>query len=98
MVDRPNTNPTPKQDFQSNAAWIKMHREMMQQPMLGVSLQFALLQYQRTLCDSRTVDGNQAAQNHFKIQGAHEFLAILKNLGEMPEQMRTKIDNQKLTQ
>lgn len=98
MAERPNVNPTPKQEFQTNQSWIKMHREMMQQPMLGVSLQFALLHYQRLLADVRTTDGNTAAQNFFKIQGAQEFLAILKNLGEMPEVSRTKLDNQKLIQ
>jgi len=98
MADKPNVNPTPKQDFQSNQSWIKMHREMMQQPMLGVSIQFAMLHFQRLLTDTRTIDGNSAAQNFFKIQGVQEFLAILKNLGEMPDIPRTKLDNTKLTQ
>ena len=98
MADRPNVNPTPKQEFQANQSWIKMHREMMQQPMLAVSLQFALLHYQRLLTDARSTDGNAAAQNFFKIQGAQELLSILKNLGEMPEAAPTKPSNQKLTQ
>lgn len=98
MAERPNTNPTPKQQFQGDKKWVEMHREMMQQPMLSVSIQFALSQYLRNICDANISDGNTAAQAHFKIQGAHDFIAILRNLGEMPEIPRTRVDNTKLTQ
>jgi hypothetical protein len=98
MADRPNINPTPKQEFQQNQAWLQMHNEMIQQPMLAVSLQFALLQMQRAMCDAKTGDGNQAAQNHFKMQGATEFVAIFKAMGQMPELPPTKLDPRKLNQ
>lgn len=92
-----NVNPTPKVDFQSNPKFISMHREMMQQPMLSVSLQYAQLQFERELFSGRLPDGNTAAANAYKIQGVLEFLHILKNLAEMPEIPKVTHDNSKLT-
>jgi len=98
MADKPVVNPTPKMEFQSNGNFIKMHREMMQQPMLSVSIQYALLQFARTLSDRAPVDGNNAAQNFYKIQGAHDFIHVLRNLAEMPELPPTKLSAKNLTQ
>lgn len=89
MAERPIVNPTPKQVFQANKAVLGPHRDLMQAPSLCYALDIALLQYQRQMCDSRTTEGNTAAQNHFKIQGAHEFISILKHLAEMPERPPT---------
>jgi hypothetical protein len=89
MADRPNVNPTPRQEFQSNPQFITMHRDMIQQPMLGVSIQYSLMQYQRQMCDARGGDGNSAATSFFKMQGVIEFLDIFKKLGEMAEPLKT---------
>jgi hypothetical protein len=83
MAEKPLINPTPRQEFQSNQSWVSMHRDMMQQPMLQVSLQFAINEYTRRAADQHVVDGNTAAQNFYKLQGMHDFINILKNLAEM---------------
>jgi hypothetical protein len=82
---KPNVNPTPKQEFMENSKFVSMHREMMQQPMMYVSIQYALLQYQREMANVRAIDGNAAATSFFKIQGALEFVDLLRKLGETPE-------------
>ena len=69
----------------ANSKFVSMHREMMQQPMMGVSIQYALLQYQRDMANVRAIDGNTAATSFFKIQGAIEFVDLLRKLGETPE-------------
>lgn len=68
-----------------NSKFVSMHREMMQQPMMYVSIQYALLQYQREMANVRAIDGNAAATSFFKIQGALEFVDLLRKLGETPE-------------
>ena len=100
MADRPNVNPTPKEEFQNNASFVKMHRELMQQPMLAVSLQFAVLEYQRHLARPTVIEGNTAASNFYRLCGVNEFLDTLKKLAEMPDVLKsvpspTKIDHSK---
>lgn len=96
MAEQPNVNPTPRQEFQTNKQFVTLHRDMMQQPMLGVSIQYALLHFQRGLCDQRSVDGNSAAQGFYKLQGVHEFLDILRKLAEMPAPPPPKSDPHKI--
>lgn len=96
MADQPNVNPTPRQEFQANKQFVTLHRDMMQQPMLSISIQYAVLHYQRLMCDQRSVDGNSAAQGFYKIQGVLEFIDILKKLGEMPATPPTKTDPHKI--
>jgi hypothetical protein len=98
MADRPNVNPTPKADFMTNAGFVKMHREMMQQPMMGVSIHYALLQYQRDMGNVRAIDGNGAAQSFFKLQGALEFVDTLRKLAETPELRPPTKPTDRLTQ
>ncbi len=86
MADQPTVNPSPRQEFQANVNYIKLHREMMQQPMLGVSTHYALLEYQRRLTAPLLKDDSSdpPAARFYKLQGAQEFLDILIKLGEMP--------------
>lgn len=93
-----NVNPTPKAEFMENSKFVSMHREMMQQPMLGVSIQYALLQYQRDMANVRALDGNAAAQSFFKLQGAIEFIDTLRKLAETPELHKTATNQTKLIQ
>lgn len=96
MAERPIVNPTPKQKFQSSKVFIQNHRELMQDIRLDYSLDVALQQYQRQMCDARITEGNLAAVNHFKMQGAIEFVTILKHLAEMPELTKTTQPTDKL--
>ena len=75
-----------------------MHREMMQQPMLQISIQFAMNEMVRRCSDSALSDFNTAAQNFFRLQGAHEFIKILRNLAEMPVEPPKTKRNDQLTQ
>jgi hypothetical protein len=96
MADQPTVNPTPRQEFQANGSYVKLHREMMQQPMLGVSLHYALLHYQRLMTGPMLKDdiSDPPAARFYKLQGAQEFMDILLKLGEMPpaEKARNRTD------
>lgn len=76
------TNPTPKQELLLNAAAIKAHQALMDNPRLRLSFATALLQMQREATNVAVLDGNQAAANFLKLQGAQRFLDILINLAE----------------
>jgi hypothetical protein len=82
MANGPIVNPTPRQAFQANKKQVEYHRDVFSAPATNVSIDTALLQYQRQMCDARDGDGNKAAANHFKLQGAQEFVNILRHLGE----------------
>lgn len=97
MADKLNVNPTPRQEFQSNKSWVTMHRDMMQQPMLSVSIQYALAELVRKQFESNS-DGNAAAQAAYKIQGAIELIKTLRNLAEMPVELPKTKRNDQLTQ
>lgn len=62
-------------------AFVKSHRDLMQNDDLQRSINFALLEYQRQLCEQRS-DVNSAAASHFRAMGALEFVQVLKTLGE----------------
>lgn len=80
--NRPNTNPSPKQILLSSKDAISKHRELMQNPVFIQALQMAEGQYLRSLTDARTIEGNTAAANFFKLSGMQEFISVLKNLAE----------------
>lgn len=97
MAERPNYNPTPKQVFLADALGVKAHKTLLDSPYLHQVIDVAILHYSRLMCDHpRTTDGNTAAQNHFKMQGVHEFIHILKNLSETPEIPKTTLNTEKL--
>jgi hypothetical protein len=76
------TNPTPKARFQSRKNNIEAHRRLIEQDAFDSGVDFALMEYQRTLAQ-QSANFNDAAANHFKITGALEFLQTLRNLAEM---------------
>ncbi len=85
MADKPPVavkNPTPRQKFQTIPSTVSAHRELMQNPQLNFSIDVALLEMQRRQAMVADKDVTGAATNHFKIQGALEFVEILRNLGE----------------
>ncbi len=100
MADQPTVNPTPRQEFQANGSYVKLHREMMQQPMLGVSLHYALLHYQRLMTAPMLKDdlSDPPAARFYKLQGCQEFIDILLKLGEMPAARPTTQRPDKLNQ
>lgn len=66
----------------NDGALLAQHRSMMQNPFLLTSLELAQAQYFRTLAEQRPGDGYTCASNFQKITGVHEFIAVLKSLGE----------------
>lgn len=83
LVPTINVNPSPKQRFIATKAYVDAHRDFCQRPDLQRALDFALAQYAWELC-AMDMDGNKAAQNQFKLTGAHEFVRTLKSLAETP--------------
>lgn len=96
MADKPNVNPTPKQKFQSVTIQVSAHRELMQNGDLNRSIDIALLEMQRRQGQVASLDVASAATNHFKVQGALDFVSILRNLGETAELPKTALDNTQL--
>jgi hypothetical protein len=96
MADKPSAvvNPTPRQKFQTIPSTVSAHRELMQNPQLNFSIDMALMEMQRRQANVADKDVTGAATNHFKIQGALEFVEILRHLGETatlpPRQTQTQ--------
>ena len=88
----PNINPTPKQRFMSSKDAVAAHRSLMQRDDLQMSLDFALLEYQRRVVQS--INDSMAGAGHLRIVGALEFLSTLKSLAEsMPTPVLVDHDN-----
>lgn len=81
-------NPTPKETFLSNRALLEKHNSLLERPEFEAACHFGLLEYQRVLSQS-TVPFQDAAANHYKMTGALEFLAVLKNLSSNPTRPTT---------
>ncbi len=82
MPEPINVNPSPKKRFSDYKAYVDAHRELMQKPELQRAFDFALMEMFHSLAD-KTVDGNSAASNQYKMIGAKEFIHTLKNLAEV---------------
>lgn len=85
QVTKPVVNPTPKQLLAANKELLSRHRDFMQNPYLSQTIDMAMAQYVRVLAEKQAMDGNTAAANFFKIEGAHDFVNTLRRLGETPE-------------
>lgn len=79
----PPVNPSPKTRFLSAKNAVQEHRALLDRPAMQFGLDFALLEYQRVLCESRG-DMSMAAANHYKMAGAQEFVHVLRTLSETP--------------
>lgn len=85
MADtKPTLNPTPKQRFIQSTAIVSAHRNLMQSDQLRMSLDFALLEYQRRVSETSNPDMNGAVAGHFRMLGAQEFINTLIMLAETP--------------
>lgn len=103
MAESPKTasvpftlNRTPKQRFHDHPEWLSQHNQFVVSPIFERGSDFALLQYQAYL-SSQSVDGQNAAANHFKMVGAIEFLQTFRLLAEKP-MMPTVVDRDNLPQ
>lgn len=60
------------------------------------AITYSMAHYQRLLCDQKLVSFNDAAVNHFKMQGAMELVAVLRGLAEMAELPPKSVDNSRI--
>lgn len=91
-------NPTPKQEFLTDGKAVTAHRNLMQMPPLQHCIRTALAEYQRELFRRIAADGNAAAANHYKAQGAHEFINTLLTLGESFKPLTPRTATEQLNQ
>lgn len=88
------TNPTPKERFQSAKENITSHQSMTELPAFDRAFDSGMMEYCNML--ARGVNDSQSAMSAgFKLQGAIEFAAQVKNLSEQHTvfQKRTDRDN-----
>lgn len=82
----PNVNPSPKARFVSSKANTDSHRELISRPDFNRSVETALAQMMWLHSSggepSASIPGNDAAGKFYRLQGAQEFLTILKTLAE----------------
>jgi hypothetical protein len=79
-------NPSPKTRFQENKNFVEQHRKLIERSDLQVSLDYAMLEYQKQLVATGSLGGNEAAASHFRMLGAHEFVQVFKLLAEQVQQ------------
>lgn len=92
-MSRVVTNPAPKSRFQESGGNISEHRDLLQGKSFERAIDWALLQYQYELCREKG-DLNSSAAKHLRMQGAQEFIDVLKYLAESPtREMASKITN-----
>ena len=80
MAEPSIINPSPKTRFQSARSNVESHRSLMQRDDLQRSIDAALLEYQAQVC-LRTNE-QMAGAGHLRMLGVHEFLQVLRHLGE----------------
>ena len=78
-----NPNKTPKQRFLEMSQWIGEHRQMVDGQAFTRACDFAMLQFQKDITAPIT-DGTGAGSAGLRLQGAQQFLQILRNLSEAP--------------
>ena len=74
-------NLPPKARFQESGGNISQHRDLLQNVAFQRAIDWALLQYQRQLCEEQ-LDMNQSAAAYLKLKGAQEFVRCLFMLAE----------------
>lgn len=82
-MSEPITNPTPKARFQTSKDNCSKHRTMVDSPEFQRGLDFAHLQYELEVTNQNR-DFNACAASAMKLQGALEFMGVLRNLAEPP--------------
>lgn len=79
----PVKNPSPREQFRAAVDNISKHRNLIDSPEFGRAVQFSMLEYQAML-STQTKDGNSAMAVGYKLQGALELMAVMRNLAETP--------------
>ena len=87
----PSRNPTPKQRFCSTTMAVSAHRTMVDSDAFTRGCDFAMLQYQLMVAGQIT-DANAAAAVGMKLQGAIEFMTVLRNLADSAPPAPRKVD------
>lgn len=87
------SNPSAKTRFLQNAVIVTKHNEMVSDPAFQIGADIGLLEYQEQLQFSTAGDFNKCAANFMKLQGAREFLFILRNLGEREKAAAPQADH-----
>lgn len=87
-MEPPNTNPSPKTRFLQIKSCIDAHVNLVQRPDFTLALDTA---EKELLWQKSTENGtaNDAAANYYRLQGAHQFIRILKTLAEQPRPLPT---------
>lgn len=89
----PPKNPSPKQRFLLNTRLVKDYVGILDNDAFHQTIDFALLEYQSAV-SRQAVDAITASAAGFKMQGALEFLQILKSLPDTAVSPRRKdLDN-----
>lgn len=92
-----NPNKSPKERFVEMSQWVGEHRQMVDSQAFTRGCDMALLQYQRQLSASISHEGlnsgNLAASAGLRMQGAMEFLSILRNISEVPSPAPRRSDD-----
>ena len=85
-MTQPNVNPSPKSRFLAGKSYVDKHRELIgnQNFQLGIdtALQQMLWLHSSGGEPAMSVVGNTAAEKFYRLQGAQEFVHVLKTLAE----------------
>ena len=76
-----NPNKSPKQRFTEISQWVGEHRQMVDSLAFTRACDMAMLQFQQTVTSSIN-DANGAGAAGLKMQGAQQFLTILRTISE----------------
>ena len=94
----PAINPRPRARFQTNKDFVRVHADLVKTKDFQNILDYSLLEYQAKLAEIKLNEFNAAAAAHLKMQGAMEFIDVLKKLGHQEADPviidRTNLDNQ----
>lgn len=78
----------PKKRFLEHASLVQAHQGLVDNPMIQDFLQLSLAHMASS--QSSNAEGPVAARDHYKLEGAREFIHIFLNLSSKPEE-RTPI-------
>lgn len=89
-----NFNPSPKSVLQNDPNLVKIHRALVEREDLHKSINVALLQISREICELAPTDMGSCAAAHLRMLGAQEFVKVFLNLAETPmASIRTESGN-----
>lgn len=78
-----NYNPTPRSEFLKDAEAIKSHHVLVENPILRRSIEIALLEMNRQICNNCPPDNmGGCAAAHLRMLGAQDFIQVFLNLAE----------------